>query len=81
MAMCEVIEAMKRNDFSKCMNPPEPGWDGIADVKIFPDLSQWAVCPFCGKKAIKILPETKMKKVPWKCRNNKCKKSFFINVE
>lgn len=81
MAIREVIEAMEQDDFSKCMNPPELGWDGIARTKIFPDLSEWAICPFCGKKAIKILPETKMQKVPWMCRNNKCKKKFFINVE
>lgn len=80
MGMREVIESIEHDAFSKCVNHPEPGWDGIADIKIFPDLSQWAVCPFCGKKAIKILPETKMQKVPWMCRNNKCKKNFFINV-
>lgn len=81
MSMREVIEVIKRDDFSRCMNPTEPGWDGVADVKIFPDLSEWVVCPFCGKKALKILSETKAKKIPWKCRNNKCKKNFFINVE
>lgn len=80
MAMREVIEAIERDNFSKCMNPPESGWDGIADVKIFSDLSQWAVCPFCGKKAVKVLSDTKIHKMPWKCRNNKCGKDFIVNV-
>lgn len=81
MSMREVIEAMEHDDFSKNMNPPEPGWDGIADVKIFPDLSQWVVCPFCGKKAIKILPDTKIHKMPYKCKGSKCRKEFLVNVE
>jgi len=42
--------AMKQDDFSKCMNPLKLGWDGIADTKIFPDLSMWVVCPYCGKE-------------------------------
>lgn len=81
MAMRDVIEAMEQDNFSKFMNPPEPGWDGIADVKIFPDLSQWVVCPFCGKKAIKILPDTKIHKMPYKCKGSKCQKEFLVNVE
>lgn len=67
-------------DFSKCMNPPEEGFNGQADIKTFSDGSRWAVCPWCGKKAIKIMAETKILKLPYKCRNSKCRNRFIINV-
>lgn len=81
MSMREVIESMEHDDFSKCINPPEHNLDSVADIKIFPDLSQWVVCPFCGKKAIKILPDTKIHKMPYKCKGSKCQKEFLVNVE
>lgn len=66
--------------FSRTMNPPEDDFDGQADMKFFSDGSCWAVCPWCNKKAVKILPETKIYKMPHKCRNSKCGKEFIVNV-
>ncbi len=80
MSMREVIESMEHDDFSKCMNLPEHNLDIVADIKIFTDLSQWVACPFCGKKAIKILPDTKIHKMPYKCKGSKCQKEFLVNV-
>lgn len=68
------------DDFQEHMNPPEDGFDGISTVKIFPDSSRWAVCPWCGKKAVKILPETRILKMPYKCKNSKCRKEFIVHV-
>lgn len=81
MSMREVIETMEHDDFSKCMKPPEHNLDIVANIKIFPNLSQWVVCPFCGKKAIKILSYTKIHKMPYKCKGSKCQKEFLVNVE
>lgn len=81
MAMREVIETIEHDAFSKCMNHLEDKWGGVAELKIFPDLSQWVVCPFCGKKAIKIFPDTKIHKMPYKCKGSKCQKEFLVNVE
>lgn len=80
MGMTEIIHSMGYTSFGNCMNPPEDGWDGVADAKIFPDGSEWIVCPFCHKKAVKVLPDTKIHKMPWKCRNSKCGEHFLINV-
>lgn len=77
MSMTEVIYSMSDAEFGKYINLP----DSVADIKIFPDLSQWVVCPFCGKKAIKILPDTKIHKMPYKCKGSKCQKEFLVNVE
>lgn len=68
------------HDFSKDMNPPESGWDGIADVKIYPDGSKWVVCPFCRKRTLKVLPETKISMLPYRCKGSSCKSNFIINI-
>lgn len=66
--------------FEKSMNPPEDGFDGQADIRVLPDGSRWAVCPYCGKKAVKILPETRIHMMPYKCKNSKCQRDFIVNV-
>lgn len=76
----QSVSEKPKSDFP-FMNPPTDGWDGIANIKAFPDLSRWVVCPYCGKKAIRVLPETKIHKMPYKCRGSKCKKEFLVNVE
>lgn len=80
MSISRVFESIERDAFSCSMNLPENGFDGQADIKVFPDGSRWAVCPWCGKKAVKIMPETKIYELLFKCRNNKCKKEFMINI-
>ena len=69
------IEGTKM-DFSKAMNPPEDGFDGRADVK-----AGWVVCPYCQKKQFKVNPDTKIEKMPYKCKNSKCRKEMIVNVE
>ena len=66
-------------NFDRYMNKPEE-WDGNALRKMFEDGTEWMCCPFCYKKAVKILPETRISKLPYKCSGSKCKKEFEINV-
>lgn len=61
------------------MNPPEDGWDGVADVKTFQN-GKYVVCPYCGKKNLKVLPETKIHMLPMKCKGSSCRKEFLVNV-
>lgn len=79
MSMVDVINSIEHNAFQRCMNQPEDSFDGIADVKTFSDGSRWAVCPWCEKKAVKILPETRIFMMPHKCRNSKCGRTFVVN--
>ena len=78
--MAGYISNSGYDDFQEHMNPPEDRFDGIADIKTFPDGSRWAVCPWCGKKAVKILPETRIFKMPYKCKNSKCRRDFTVHV-
>lgn len=65
-------------DFSEYMNIPEP-WDGKAMVRK-DNGNTWIVCPYCGKKALKILSTTKIYRMPYKCKGSNCKKEFMVNV-
>ena len=80
MSINKVIEAIEHDAFSRVMNPSEDGFDGQADIEVFSGGNRWAICPYCQKKAIKILPETKAHMLPHKCKNSKCEKEFIINV-
>ena len=78
MSMSEAIKKMSGRNFEEFMNAPT--WNGEAEVK---DINGevWVVCPFCEKKLIKILPDTKIHKMPYICKASRCKKSFIVNVE
>jgi DNA-directed RNA polymerase subunit RPC12/RpoP len=65
-------------DFSEYMNIPEPR-DGTAQIKIV-NGEKWVSCPYCGKRALKILPTTKIHRMPYKCKGSNCKKEFMVNV-
>ena len=69
------IEGTKM-DFSKAMNPPEDGFDGQADIK-----DGWIICPYCQKKQFKVNSDTRIEKMPYKCKNSRCRKEIIVNVE
>lgn len=77
MSMAEIIQEMSGQSFEKFMNAPT--WNGEAETKEFKD-GKWVTCPFCGKKQIKILPDTKIHKMPYICKASKCRQSFIVNV-
>ena len=62
-------------DFSKAMNPPEDGFDGQADIK-----DGWIICPYCQKKQFKVNSDTRIEKMPYKCKNSRCRKEFIVNL-
>lgn len=78
MSMTEVIHEMSGRNFSEFMTVPM--WNGEAEIKEFKD-GKWVTCPFCQKKLIKILPDTKIHKMPYICKSSKCRQSFIVNVE
>ena len=52
-----------------------------ADIKKFPDGSIWLICPYCKKKALKIMPDTQIHNMPFKCRGTNCRREFMAEVE
>ena len=63
-------------NFSNYMSPPEDGFDGQADIK-----AGWVICPYCLKKQFKVNSDTKIEKMPYMCKNSKCRKEMVVNVE
>jgi hypothetical protein len=82
MSMSRVMESIEHDAFSRVMNPPEDGFGGQqADIKTFPDGSMWVICPYCLKKQFKVLPDTVISKLPYKCRGSNCKEQYWINTK
>ena len=40
----------------------------------------YVCCPHCSKKNLMITEETRIHKLPWKCKSSSCKKEFEVNV-
>ena len=41
----------------------------------------WAVCPYCGKKAFRITPGAMIRGQFFKCRGSNCKQEFEVNYD
>lgn len=75
MSMSKIIESIEQESFSRVMKPPEDEFDGQVVIKL-----GWVICPYCMKKQFKINADTKIVKMPYKCKNSKCQRSLVVNV-
>lgn len=66
------------DEFYKYMNAPQET-DG-KPYKQFYNGNDWLCCPFCGKRQFMVNKDTKIVKMPWKCKGSSCKKEFEVNV-
>ena len=85
MSMTEIIDDMTQemvgsDGFEKYMNAPLPHNNQGYVQRDHKTGEYWTHCPVCGKKQFKIIPQTKIEKLPWICKNNKCKSDIEINV-
>lgn len=39
----------------------------------------WAKCPVCGRKLLKTMPGTQVRRLPVKCKH--CKQEIVVNIE
>ena len=61
------------------MNPPQRE-KYQADIRN-DGMFDWAVCPYCGKKAFRITPGAVIKGQFFKCRGSNCKQEFEVNYD
>lgn len=85
MSMTEIIDDMTHemvgsDGFERYMNAPLPHNNQGYAQRDYKTGEYWTHCPVCGKKQFKIIPQTKIEKLPWICKNNKCKSDIEINV-
>lgn len=38
----------------------------------------WVCCPYCGKRNLLVTKGTKIKYLPYKCKNSRCSEIFLI---
>ena len=85
MSMTEIIDDMTQemvgsDGFERYMQPPLSHHNQGYVQRDYKTGEYWTHCPVCGKKQFKIIPQTKIEKLPWICKNNKCKSDIEINV-
>ena len=84
MSIIDAIKDMEKHmgyeDFSKYMNAPVPHDNQAYVQKDYKSCVLWVCCPHCGKHNFSITEETRITKLPWKCKASGCRKEFEINV-
>lgn len=83
MSITDAIKDMEKHmgmDFGKYMNEPLPHNGQGYIQRDYKTGILWVHCCHCGKKQFSITEETKIHKLPWKCKGSSCRKEFEVNV-
>lgn len=85
MSISDAIKDMEKHmgvneDFSRYMNEPIPHNNQGYVQRDYKTGIDWVCCPHCGKRNFSITEETRIHKLPWKCKASKCRKEFEVNV-
>lgn len=85
MSITDAIKDMEKQmeidkEFSEYMNEPLPHNNQGYVQRDYKTGNLYVHCPFCGKRNFIITDETKIHKLPWKCKGSSCKKEFEVNV-
>ena len=85
MSITDAIKDMEKHmgvdeDFSRYMNEPIPHNNQGYVQKDYKTGILWVHCCHCGKKQFSITEETRIHKLPWKCKASKCRRDFEVNV-
>lgn len=85
MSMTEIIDDMTHemvgsDGFERYMNAPLPHNNQGYAQRDYKTGTLFVMCPYCGKKNFSITDETKIYKLPWKCKASGCRKEFEVNV-
>ena len=84
MSITDAIKDMEKHmgidNFEDCMNAPLPHNNQGYVQRDYKTGVLWVHCCHCGKKQFSITDETKIAKLPWKCKASGCRKEFEVNV-
>lgn len=84
MSITDAIKDMEKHmgvdNFEDYMNAPLPHNNQGYVQRDYKTGIDWVCCPYCGKRNFSITGETKIHKLPWKCKASKCRKEFDVNV-
>ena len=84
MSITDAIKDMEKHmgidNFEDYMNAPLPHNNQGYVQKDYKTGVLWVHCCHCGKNQFSITEETKIHKLPWKCKASGCRKEFVVNV-
>ena len=84
MSISDAIKDMEKHmgvdSFEDCMNAPLPHNNQGYVQRDYKTGILWVHCCHCGKKQFSITEETRIHKLPWKCKASKCRRDFEVNV-
>lgn len=84
MSITDAIKDMEKHmgvdNFEDCMNAPLPHNNQGYVQRDYKTGIDWVCCPHCGKRNFSITEETRIHKLPWKCKASGCRKEFEVNV-
>ena len=84
MSITDAIKDMEKHmgvdNFEYHMNAPLPHNNQGYVQRDYKTGVLWVHCCHCGKKQFSITDETKIAKLPWKCKASNCRKEFEVNV-
>lgn len=84
MSITDAIKDMEKHmgidNFEDCMNAPLPHNNQGYVQRDYKTGILWVHCCHCGKKQFSITEETRIHKLPWKCKASKCRRDFEVNV-
>ena len=85
MSITDAIKDMEKHmridsDFSEYMNEPLPHNNQGYVQRDYKTGIDWVCCPHCSKKNFMITDETRIHKLPWKCKGSNCREIFEVNV-
>lgn len=84
MSITDAIKDMEKHmgidNFDNYMNAPLPHNNQGYVQRDYKTGKLWECCPHCGKRNFMITDETRIHKLPWKCKGSNCRKEFEVNV-
>lgn len=84
MSITDAIKDMGNHmgidNFEDYMNAPLPHNNQGYVQRDYKTGILWECCPYCGKRNFSITEETRIHKLPWKCKASGCRKEFEVNV-
>ena len=84
MSISDAIKDMEKHmgfdNFEDYMNAPLPHNNQGYVQRDYKRGVLWVHCFHCGKKQFCITDETKIAKLPWKCKASGSRKEFEVNV-
>ena len=84
MSITDAIKDMEKHmgtNFSDYMNEPLPHNGQAYIQRDYKTGELFVMCPYCGKKNLKIRDDTQISNLELKCKGSGCKKLFFVNIK